>query len=163
VDRAFSRFDLAEAAGYRRFLSAMASAYLAVEAAVDAAGGERILEDWGSRRRSDLLRSDLADLHLAPQISPGPRLLQSSEVLGAIYVLEGSRLGGRVLSSKVGAGLPVRFLATPSLPGAWPDFLSILRQRLASEGELRSAGAAASSCFRFFETAAFKELEPIRA
>src|SRR5689334_6570101 len=94
VDALFSRVDLTNAAGYRAFLSAQAFAHLAVEAALDAAGAERVIADWPERRRAALLRADLAELGIAAEQGSPPSLSGAASIAGAAYVLEGSRLGG---------------------------------------------------------------------
>ena len=48
VDELFSRFDLGDEGEYRRFLTAQAEAFLPVEASLDAAGAETVIEDWRS-------------------------------------------------------------------------------------------------------------------
>ena len=115
VDRLHTRFDLSQAAGYRAFLSAQASAFLAIEAALYSAGAADLVEDWPERRRSELLKADLAELGINPPRGQAPPLPFEADLLGGIYVLEGSRLGGAVLSSRHPAGAPSRFLAAPFL------------------------------------------------
>jgi heme oxygenase len=55
--------------------------------------------DFEARRRTPLIRQDLADLGLAaPAEADGVRAVASrGEALGLMYVLEGSALGGRVI------------------------------------------------------------------
>ncbi|MHB8287063.1 MAG: biliverdin-producing heme oxygenase, partial [Caulobacteraceae bacterium] len=64
------------------------------------------------RRKQGLLGADLADLGLtAAQIAalapcaPSPPLASISEAFGAMYVLEGSTLGGQLISRQVAARL----------------------------------------------------------
>jgi heme oxygenase len=61
-------------------------------------GVGELLSDWAARSRSAALLNDLCDLDATcepSQLSRGSLTL--SEQLGALYVLEGSRLGGQVL------------------------------------------------------------------
>ena len=160
VDRLYSRFDLSQAAGYRAFLAAQASAFLAIEAALDSAGAADFVEDWPERRRSELLKADLAELCIDPPRGEAPPLPSEADLLGGIYVLEGSRLGGALLSSRLPAGTPARFLAARSRPGAWRKLL-ILRDRKLERAEAREAAAeAARAAFRCFEQSALTQLEP---
>lgn len=161
VDAAFSRFDLASEDGYRRFLLAQAEAFLPVEAALDSAGAETILPDWPQRRRGDLLRADLADLNVtAPELFPGPSFLSGeAPMLGAIYVLEGSRLGGAVLKQAVPSHFPRRFLEARQAAGSWRSLLRTLDSILTRPGDLEAAVAAAKEVFARFEQGAKAHME----
>ena len=58
------------------------------------------------RRRVALLRADLAALGAAPECSPGPDLswlIGASTAWGSLYVLEGSTLGGQVITKALSA------------------------------------------------------------
>ena len=162
VDLLYSRFDLSETAGYRAFLEAQASAHLVIEDAIDSAGSRNVVRDWAERRRAPHLRADLADLGVrapSPAAAP-PQLRTEAALLGAIYVLEGSRLGGAVLAPRVKAGLPVRFLTARPAPGAWRSLLALLDDRLASAATMERAAETARACFRCFEQTAILQLEP---
>ncbi|WP_421729233.1 biliverdin-producing heme oxygenase [Brevundimonas sp.] len=154
LDGMFSTFNLANKSDYVAFLRAQAPAFLAVEAALDAAAAERVIQGWESRRRSADLLSDLATL-AAPAPSPCPLPIFSTDaaVLGAAYVLEGSRLGGAMLVRAVGPGFPTAFL-TPGNPADWRAFISLLDERLSSEASLADAVSAALVVFAMFEQCA---------
>lgn len=160
VDALFSRFDLASRPGYARFLAAQAAAFLPVEAALDRDGAARLLSDWGARRRAALLVADLEALCVpVPTASETEcRLDGNAALLGALYVLEGSRLGGSLLKRQVPAGLPRRFLDAPQPAGAWRSLLILLDKWLADPEEARAAVEAARGVFRRFEAAASAEL-----
>ncbi len=160
VDALFSRFDLSDREGYARFLAAQASAFLSVEAALDEAGTARVVPDWPERRRAALLTADLADLNVAqPAVSATEcRLGDKAALLGALYVLEGSRLGGAFLKRQVPPDWPQRFLGAPQPPGAWRGFLILLDNLLAGHDERRAAAGAARGVFMQFEAAALAEL-----
>jgi heme oxygenase len=162
VDGIFSRVDLASASGYRAFLAAQAIAHLPVEAALDAAGAERMFADWPQRRRATLLRADLEELGGAIEFGPAPLLADAAEIAGAAYVIEGSRLGGVLLRRSVGPGLPVRFLSAPAEPGAWRALLLRLDEVLADEAALERATAAARRVFGLFADAGQSIKEPMR-
>lgn len=164
IDQLFSRFDLSQAAGYRSFLGAVAAAHTGIEDALDAAGAADLLDDWSERRRTHLLRADLADLDIkiGGVIAPSD-FSTEAQVLGGIYVLEGSRLGGALLSSRLAPGTPARFLTAAARPGAWRNLLLLLDHRLDTPAELDLAVGAARACFRQFERAAISETEPFVA
>lgn len=161
VDAAFSRFDLADEDGYRGFLLAQAGGFLPVETALDEAGAERLLPDWPERRRGTLLRADLADLNVTPpEPFAAPVFLSiKAPMLGAIYVLEGSRLGGAVLKKAVPSHFPRRFLEARQAAGSWRRLLQALDEFLIRPGDLEAAILAAEEVFARFERAANAQLE----
>jgi len=162
LDALYSAFDLGRSADYATFLLAHAPAFLAVEAALDAAGVELVVDGWASRRRSEALKADLTALDLpVPAPATSPSFDGAAAILGAAYVLEGSRLGGAMLVRKVGPGLPTAFL-TPGNPSDWRAFISLLDERLSSEESLAAAASAALSVFNLFERSALAAPEPIR-
>lgn len=162
LDARFSGLDLADRDDYIAFLRAQAGAFVPVEAALDAAGAERVMEDWPNRRRSDAVLADLDQLgETAPTAVQAPRLRSQTELLGAIYVLEGSRLGGAMLARAVPDTLPRRFLAAGN-PDAWRAFVKALDERLSSQADIEDAARAANAVFETFSSAASNILGPDR-
>jgi heme oxygenase len=160
VDALFGALNLAAEADYRRFLAAQAAAFLPVEQAIDDAGGARVLADWPGRRRSDLLRQDLAALGLAPPPAQmPPRLDTIAAALGAVYVLEGSRLGGALLKRSVAPAFPRAFLDAQQPPGAWRKLLETLDDCLYETAAVEAAVGAARQTFRCFEAGGLRVLE----
>lgn len=154
VDRAFSGYDLTDRSRYTRFLTAQASAFLPVEAAIDRSPAIGAIQDWRSRRRAELLRQDLSLLGVEPVEPPALAAFETVEaVLGAVYVLEGSRLGGRMLARRVPADFPCSFLAAGN-PAQWRSLLTLLEERLATAQQRAMAIAAARSVFALFEKGA---------
>ncbi len=151
VDAVFTRFDLSDAVSYGRFLTAQAMAHLAVEAALDAAGVAAVLPDWPDRQRAPLLRSDLAALGLAtPPLRPFSVLDGAAALLGAAYVLEGSRLGGALLRRSVPAALPTQFLGA-SDSAAWRRLLDALDRHVTTAEDVAAATISARQVFSLFE------------
>lgn len=156
VDRAFSAFDLTGRDGYTRFLLAQAEAFLPVEAAIDAAGADAFLTDWPARRRSANLLADLDRLDARLPIGADRLLFRSrEEIFGAIYVLEGSRLGGRMLARSIPADLPRSFIGTTDA-GLWRTLIEVLDKHLISEEQHGLAIAAARRVFGLFEAGALR-------
>lgn len=155
VDAAFARYDLADRASYGRFLRAHARVLPALETAIAQAP---VWSAW--RPRAGLLVADLAELGLpAPDLFPSPRMGTAAR-WGALYVLEGSRLGGAVLANSVSAALPRRYLSARHEAGAWPGFQAALDAAMA-EGDARwldDAIAAARTVFSLFERAAAQDV-----
>ena len=155
VDAAFAAHDLSTVDGYGRFLAAQARAFVAIERAVEAAGASVLIGDWAERRRADLLLEDLADLGLEPggQIA-APAMATDAAVLGAVYVLEGSRLGGAVLSGQAPENAPRRFLGSEGAGPRWRTLVALIDDRLTGEGDIADAVGAARSVFQCFHRAA---------
>ena len=152
VDRLFSRLDLAQEEDYRRFLLAQTAAFLPIEGRLDAAGIAQLVPDWRSRRRADLLRADLSALGLKePPHIPPPALDSPAAQLGAVYVLEGSRLGGAMLRRGLAESVPHSFLSAPQNRGSWRKLLETLDMFLYRSDRLDAAMTAAKGVFQNFE------------
>lgn len=123
VDGAYGRFALGTAEGYRDFLTAHARILPLAERLIDPAA---LVEGWQGRTQA--LRDDLAALggdenppELDFTLPPG-----EAARWGALYVIEGSRLGGAVLARSVPQGLPAAYLNARHGSGAWRDLLAKL-------------------------------------
>lgn len=161
VDALFSSLPLGRMDSYRRFLRAQARAHLAVESALDAAGAGDIITDWAERRRGDALIADLSDLREpVPSRLAAPAFGDRAAVLGGVYVLEGSRLGGKLLARMVPAEAPTRFIAAPARAGSWRELLAML-DRMLRPDDLGAAVNSAREVFDRFADAGRQELEPI--
>jgi heme oxygenase (biliverdin-IX-beta and delta-forming) len=154
IDSLYTRFDLSNPTHYKDFLRAQASAHIPVENALDAAGAALVLTDWHARKRASLLRDDLAETGAENFVPlPPPRFTSVPAVLGAVYVVEGSRLGGAVLKRSLPPGAPARFLGAAPGPGSWRKLLAILEESVCEPEHISAAIASARSVFRLFELA----------
>ena len=133
VDAAFGRYQLHSRPSYSAFLQAHAQALFGLEALLERSGVEGLLPDWQQRRRTPVLGSDLQRLQVAvPAPAPFTQLLDEGECWGVAYVLEGSRLGSRLLDRHVAESpdAAVRdaraYLGHVPPQGAWPAFLERL-------------------------------------
>lgn len=130
------------------------------EAALDAAGAQAIFPDWPERRRRAPLVADLADLGVAlPHHDAAPLADDPAAITGALYVIEGSRLGGRFLARQVGEGLPRRYLAPDQRPPGWPALLEQFERLLYDPATFAAATGAALAVFERFETAGRRWLD----
>ena len=128
TEAAFARFDIARADHYRAFLTAHAMALPRLERGLTCLGWR----DW--QPRFPCLADDLAALGaslpapmIAPRISP-------TAAWGVQYVLEGSRLGGKPLSQRVGADMPRRYLAPRSdIAARWQAFCAAIDHAIGME------------------------------
>jgi heme oxygenase (biliverdin-IX-beta and delta-forming) len=154
IDSLYTRFDLSNPTHYKDFLRAQASAHIPVENALDAAGAALVLTDWHARKRASLLRDDLAETGAENFVPlPPPRFTSVPALLGAVYVVEGSRLGGAVLKRSLPPGAPARFLGAAPGPGSWRKLLAILEESVREPEHISAAIASARSVFRLFELA----------
>lgn len=158
LDAQLSSFDLTALAGYRRFLQASAGALLPLEAALVDAGVAGLFPDWPERTRSAAIAADLGRLGSAAQSTVAVPPLTPSGIFGAMYVLEGSRLGAKFLLRELADATDPRITQATSYlsHGAgkrlWQSFLTKLqRDESCDEAE---AIAAARIAFAAFEQAA---------
>lgn len=122
VDGAFGRFALSSRHGYRDFLTAHARILPLAERLIDPAA---LVPDW--RGRSEALAADLAELGgTAPEALDFALPNGEAARWGALYVLEGSRLGGVFLARSLPAEFPAAYLGSKHAPGAWRDLLAAL-------------------------------------
>ena len=157
VDAAFASYDLANRAAYGEFLRGHAAAFMPIERSLELAGAATIAERWGEHRRGPLLAQDLAALGLvAPPPIAAPDFGDPARLVGGLYVLEGSRLGGAVLRRCVPADAPAAFLSAPQSPGHWTRFVAIIERLLYSPQRLDAAIGAALDTFACFEQAALR-------
>jgi heme oxygenase len=118
---------------------------------------------WPSRKLSDALQADLRDLGRPIDIkdcaeAPAYDVGGTGGVVGALYVLEGSALGARILSAQaadlgLGPAFGARhmFLQTAN-PTAWRAFLEILEALPFEPEDEALCLAGAERTFEFFES-----------
>lgn len=157
VEKGFSPLDLARPADYRQFLAAHALVIPPVEEALEDAGIAALLRDWPTRTRRDALRKDLAILGLEmPKAGPGPDLPTAASMLGAAYVLEGSRLGAQVITRMIGQNSDPKvmeathFLKHGTGARLWPSFLAILNENVTGQAAIGEAQNSARRVFSLF-------------
>ncbi|MFC3608777.1 biliverdin-producing heme oxygenase [Stutzerimonas tarimensis] len=159
VDQVFSSFPLDTPEGYCRFLEAHARALLPLEEGLEARGIERLLPDWHGRRRRFVLAQDIETLGGSVPSAPALELPQGDAWLwGAAYVVEGSRMGSRMLGKRLqdsdrswahpALGYLCHRLDTP----LWPAFVKRLDGQAGTlDDEAMIAGARAT--FALFQAA----------
>ena len=159
VDTAFGAYALNQREGYRAFLRAHAAAVFPLETMLEAAGVAVQLPDWPQRSRRAALAADLQAMQAGvPAWAPLAPSAGFPALWGALYVLEGSRMGARYLARKVAAAplqppLPRAYLEHGERDGLWQSFVPAL-QAAASPACLDAMQAAAHAAFDVFLQAA---------
>ena len=158
LDAQLSSFDLTTFSGYRRFLQASAGALLPLEVALAEAGVAKLFPDWPERARGAAIAADLDRLDGEARAIVSVLPLTPSGVLGTMYVLEGSRLGAKLLLKTVADAADPRVSVATAYLGhgagkrLWQSFLARLASEQACDED--EAIAAARSAFAAFEQAA---------
>jgi heme oxygenase len=156
LDGLLADLDLRERGAYRTFLEASAAALLPLEDALVAADVARLFPDWRERARGSALHDDLARVGGDARPLRLAAALDHAGVLGVMYVLEGSRLGARVLLKLATASPdPVVAGATAYLRhGAglhlWQGFLARLERHAENLKDAEGAIAGARLAFAHF-------------
>lgn len=151
TEAAFAPFDIPLRDDYRRFLIAHAMVLPRFELGVTGQGWR----DWQPRLpylADDLaaLGEDLPVAMLAPKMSP-------VAAWGVQYVLEGSRLGGRLLAARLPADAPSRYLAPATdMSARWQAFCAALDEEAARGGSqwMDEVTDSAKETFRAFRRSA---------
>lgn len=157
VDRHMGQLLQQADGGYAEFLLMSATAILPLEHALEAANVAAILPDWVERSRSAAILADLADLSLsAPagrSIDGDQRLTDEAYQFGMLYVLEGSRLGARVILRELQGSmqpLPVRYLSHGQAQPMWQTFVRSLEASSAANQNRQLAISGATAAFNMF-------------
>lgn len=151
VDAAYGRFALGTPEGYRQFLTAHARILPLAERLI--APEELVGEGW--RGRTQELLGDLAAMGGQPPAELDFALPQGEAARwGALYVMEGSRLGGVVLAKLAPEGAPAAYLGARHESGAWRALLQRLDEADLGPDWRRDAAAGARALFGAYRSAA---------
>lgn len=159
LDRGFAALNLCRLADYRLFLEANAAALLPLEMLAESCGAAALLPDWPERKRSAAIASDIAAAGGQVQDVPVASItLEPAALCGLLYVLEGSRLGARVLLEQVSKGdAGVRnataFLRHGLAERYWQGFVPLLERVVRTPALLREAIDATQFTFAHYEKA----------
>jgi heme oxygenase len=159
LDIALSKLDLAIPLYYEGFLRSQAEALFPLETALEAGGIESLIPDWTRRIRTPALEHDLATLNITCNPLPAPDLGSAAEMLGAVYVLEASRMGARVMLARLAehpdsdAMNATAYLRHGFGKRFWPSFLTLLETHPAAQSEPAGVVRGAEIAFAMFENA----------
>ncbi|WP_181408043.1 biliverdin-producing heme oxygenase [Pararhizobium mangrovi] len=154
VDAAFAVSPHWDDTAYRTFLRKHARIVLPAEAYLARHPDFADIPNASARLRAEGLAADLADLRSGV---PQPMRLQLPEgrggLLGVAYVMEGSRLGGRLIARQLAAAsphLPFRFLDHGDALADWASFLAWIDAGEWSDEEVDTAIDAARDIFSIY-------------
>lgn len=159
LDAKLSEVDFDDARAYGAMLSRMSGPLSALELALTAGTGPKLFEDWSARMRSQALRRDLLTMDAPVRVQTADAVHDEAEALGTMYVLEGSRLGGRVLARIAGQSRDARvreatrFFRHEEDAGHWRSFLTRLESSPAVRAAPERTAASARGAFERFEAA----------
>jgi heme oxygenase len=128
LDRIIEASCLGDPLEFRRLLAIHYAALCAVVPALESAGAARLFPGWDGRSRLFALEADMAEWgsHASHCDGIEASFRSEQEVWGALYAVEGSRLGNQVLLRKLAkhrdcGQRAMRFLAhCPDEGAAWP-------------------------------------------
>jgi heme oxygenase len=138
------------ATGYARFLAGQGAVVIPLEKRLEISGIEKILPDWGQRARRYDLKADLREIAQPCDFLEVPLFRLPAELLGAAYVLEGSRLGAALLLRSLNMSTATRFLRHGQGKGLWPRFLHELETNDDARQNLEETKSTAIEVFRLF-------------
>lgn len=140
---------------YANALAALHGIYAAVEKNImDFLSNQPELFDYQSRLKTPALENDLKALAKAPIISsiefPTPNNVP--ELVGMIYVLEGSTMGGQFLARKIGDKFPIRFFTGygENTVQKWQEFW-MFANSVCTTSQYQDAAKMAMSLFESIE------------
>jgi heme oxygenase (biliverdin-IX-beta and delta-forming) len=140
---------------YKRALLALYPAQCRLEKSI-VRGLDTLHQDYPMRYRAPSLADDLASM-----AQPLPALDETvtlevcrpGQLIGLLYVLEGARLGSRIIAHNVhrtlGRQVPSRYFTVAQDDGSWSTFWQF-SERYCPESEQMAAAVAADSAFRLF-------------
>jgi heme oxygenase len=155
VDRAMSLENMTTIDDYRRHLRCHAQVVLPLERALESHRHVNDIPDIAHRWRSNALAEDLRTLG-----EPHSKYLDTpiggsrAAIAGAMYVLEGSRLGAKVLLRQLGTrggqDLPIEFFSHGATERLWSSFVSWLNSVDWSPAEISEMCETARAVFQTY-------------
>ena len=157
LDAALSPTNFDDSTSYAGFLRAQAGPLFAIETALEQAQVASRVPDWAQRRRREAMRADLARLDARVDETPlAPGFEGVAAQFGALYVLEGSRLGGAFLLKRAAASADARVRDATAFLGhgaglrLWPSFVEALEASSDARADVDALVLGARSAFALF-------------
>jgi heme oxygenase len=171
LDRIIEASCLGEPLNLRRLLTIHQAALSTIIPVLESAGAARLFPGWDGRSRLLALEVDMAELRADPprRLSIEGLFPSEQEVWGALYAVEGSRLGNQVLLRRVAKhgnhleGRATRFLAhRPKDAVAWPRLAARLEALNYRGEDFEAMARGAERVFGVYLVAAERHLGPER-
>ncbi|MGE9313627.1 biliverdin-producing heme oxygenase [Niabella sp. CJ426] len=145
-------------ADYADLLKHFYAYFSKVEQAVAPYINETVLPDYAERRNSSYIKADIEALGESVETLPhavAPGIVNTISALGALYVLEGSIMGGRIIVQmleKAGITQGVSFFSGygEATGQMWQRFTEVLNRYAPTEDDEAQAIAAANATFKQF-------------
>ena len=149
---------------YAKILNVFYGYFKPIENLLDAQLDEKIVPAYGQRRKAHILLEDLSAMNLngatPPLATDLPEISSIHQALGAMYVLEGSTLGGQVITKMLKQNLNLAdtaYLKFFSGYGEethkmWASFIGTLDTYAADESKHDEMIEAATNTFAKFQT-----------
>lgn len=155
LDIGFAAGQFADRTAYISFLQMHAQIVPDIEQQLAIRSEFQTLDHWQARLRSPALLHDLKCLSVAPPpIAPFVMPSAPGSVAGITYVMEGSRLGGRLIAKQLneaGLGhLPASFVTHGTEQRYWQSYLSWLAERPTFATYQQNAIEAAKALFQHY-------------
>lgn len=124
-----------------------------------------VLPDYAQRRNSTYIKADIlelgADITDLP-FTTVPKIENAVQALGALYVLEGSIMGGSIIVKMLEKGGVTKGVSFFSGYGEatgmmWGNFIAVLNAQAKTEQEAQEAIVAANETFKHFASVFEKE------
>lgn len=146
-------------ADYAHFLKYFYAYFNAVERAIVTYITPALLPDKAERRNSSYLKKDIEELGFAVNELPAvnaPQINNTIQALGALYVMEGSVMGGPIIVKMLGKFGITKGVSFFSGYGAatgqmWGGFVAVLNAQASNKAEEQQAIDAANTTFSNFE------------
>ncbi len=158
LDAMLSTLNLRDPPDYITFLKVNTSVLANLEAAVELASTSGF--GWNLVRRSDLAQRDLELMDTSQPFLLPVQPFDEGEVWGALYVLEGSRLGSRLMLQSLLQGVggapvfPCHFLQASADISKWKAFVQELNCAVQTPSQVAQALSGAIKTFKLFTLSA---------
>lgn len=148
---------------YARILKTFYGYFKALEVMLDEQLTDQIVPVYNQRRKSDFILEDLKSMNflnaLPPLADRTPEITNVYEALGAMYVLEGSTLGGRVITKMLMQNLNLsdttylKFFSGygEQTDSMWASFMTVLNKYGEDESKHHLMLKAATDTFAYFK------------
>lgn len=148
---------------YAQILKIFYGYFNAMETLLDAQLSDKIVPAYTQRRKSNAILQDLKSINSNSNLAVAkdlPHITNVNEALGALYVLEGSTLGGRVITKMLMQNLNLTDAAQlqffsgygDQTEAMWGSFLSTLNQHATDDVAQHEIINAATETFSKFKS-----------